>query len=222
MIVKTQYVVPKTLLQEATKNIPSDEFKFCLNSPTGNFFYDPWELKKEFYGTVWEELYNSLPTVKGEARLIKLNGGESYISHADIDDRWHLNLSGIKCFLINLDGLKMYPLMQDGIWYEMDAGNKHTASNFGNTIRYQLVVRNLLKQNKLVDPIKLTIKFKNGVDLNTARFLFDDTVSPWLNLANKQGCISDFSYNSNIVSFNISKEFFNTFKNILPVEFEIL
>lgn len=222
MIYKTEFGVPLTLIKQASMMIPSDDFKFCLNEPTGNFFYDPWKLKTELKGTVWEEIYNSLPTQKGEAILIRLTGGESYISHADIDDRWHLNIAGTKCFLTDLDELKMYPLVQDGIWYNMDAGKRHTASNFGNRIRYQLVVRHLLKKNNIVDPIKMTIKSKDGVDPNDARFLFDDIISPWLNYANKSGTITDFSYINGVVVVSITPTIFKLFEMMLPEEFEIL
>lgn len=222
MIRTTQYYVPISLIAEAAKNIPSDEFKFSLNTPTGNFFYDAWELKPELHGTIWEKLYNSLPTIKGEARLIKLKGGESYISHSDIDDRWHLNIAGVKCFLTDLDDLKMYPLKQDGIWYNMDAGKRHTASNFGNRIRYQLVVRQLLKKNEIEDPITISIRARQEVDPDDARFLFDDVISPWLNYANKLETIANFSYQDGNVSFDISKRMLKTLENLLPEEFEIL
>ncbi|MEY4332579.1 MAG: hypothetical protein RLZZ196_1317, partial [Bacteroidota bacterium] len=119
MISKTPYKVPIDFINEAAKSIPSKDFKFSLNEPTGNFFYDPWKLKDEFIGTVWEKIYNSLPMEKGEARIIKLESGKSYVSHADIDDRWHLHIHGERCFLNDLDDLKMYPLMLDGVWYDM-------------------------------------------------------------------------------------------------------
>lgn len=222
MLTETSFVVSLDLINEALNNIPSSDFRYSLNDPTGNFFYDPWQLKKELVGTVWEKIYNSLPVQKGEARLIKLEGGESYISHADIDDRYHLNIAGVKCYLTDLDNLKMYPISTDGIWYNMDAGRRHTASNFGNRTRYQLVVRHLLIKNNIDDPVKISVVPVEGVDLEDARFVFDDVVSPWLNSAIKDGLINDFSFHNNYVSFMISKYDLTSLKAIIPREFKII
>jgi hypothetical protein len=221
MINITTFGVSLKIIEEAQQNIPSDDFKFCLNNPTGNFFYDPWQLNEELIGTVWETIYNSLPVEKGEARLIKLEGGKSYISHADIDDRYHLNISGVKCYLIDLDNLKMHPLVADGVWYNMDAGRRHTASNFGNRTRYQLVIRHLLKRNDISNPVKVTVVPAEDLNPDSARFIFDDVISPWLNSANKLGTISEFSYNENHVSFITSDVILESFKSFLPKEFQI-
>ena len=222
MINATSYRVPLEDIEEAQNNIPSDSFKFCLNEPTGNFFYDSWQLKKDLIGTVWEKIYNSLPVQKGEARLIKLEGGESYASHADIDDRYHLNIAGVKCYLTDLDNLKMHPLTTDGIWYNMDAGRRQTASNFGNRTRYQLVVRHLLTKNTIIDPVKILVVPVEGVDPDDARFVFDDVVSPWLNSANKSGTINEFSFHKDYVSFVISEKVLENFRLVVPKEFKIV
>lgn len=221
MLSKTDHTVPLSLIEEALENLPSVDGKFCINEPIGNFFYDPWRIKDEFVGTVWETIYNSLPYNKGEARIIKLEGGECYISHADIDDRWHLNLSGIKCYLTDLDRLKMHALEQDGIWYSMDAGNRHTASNFGNRIRYQLVVRQLLIRHNFKNTLTITVKAKPEVNSEDARFIFDDVISPWLNAANKLATITNFSFNNGTVSFETIPLVAEKFKELLPSEFEI-
>lgn len=219
MIVKTNFGIDINLLQEAAQHLPVGDFRVPLNNPTGNFFYDPWILKEEFVGTVWEKIYNSLPVPKGEARLIKLNGGDAYISHADVDDRYHLNITGIKSYLIDLDNNVMHKTPADGVWYNMDAGRRHTAVNFGNRPRYQLVVRHLLNSSEIKDSVYVTIQTVNGVDKDDARFIFDDVLSPWLNYANKLGNINNFSYVDNIVKFNISQNSLNEFKEILPKEF---
>lgn len=219
MLVKTKFSINVNLLEEAAKQIPDDEFRVPLNVPTGNFFYDPWNLKQEFIGTVWEKIYNSLSVPKGEARIIKLNGGEAYISHADIDDRYHLNISGFKSYLIDLDNDVMHETIPDGIWYNMDAGRRHTAVNFGNRIRYQLVIRHLLTNTEIKNPIKVVIRSRCNIDKDDARFIFDDRVSPWLNSANKLGIINNFSYVDNIINFNISENVLESFKEILPKEF---
>jgi hypothetical protein len=149
MLTKTHYTADTTLFQEACYSLPKSEIKTTINEPTGDFFYAPWVLKAEYKGTVWETFYNSLPVAKGEARIIILDPGSCYQIHADIDDRCHLNISGEGCYLMDLTTEQMYRLEQDGIWYDMDAGFLHTATNFGRRSRVQLVVRKLLKKNQL-------------------------------------------------------------------------
>ena len=221
MLTPTHYTVDNQLILRALNNIPVDTFRFAINEPTGDFFYDPWALSNEFVDTAWGELYDSLSMPdKGEARIIKLNGGECYISHADIDDRYHLNLSGEKCYLINLNNESMHSLQCDGVWYTMDANPKHTACNFGNKIRYQLVIRKLLNKVLLEDPISVTLT--TDIDKDDARYLFDNTLSGPLNYANKHKLISDFKLLSNGVSFSIDKSIYQEIRNILPKEFKIV
>ena len=221
MLTPTHYTVDNQLILRALNNIPVDTFRFAINEPTGDFFYDPWALSNEFVDTAWGELYDSLSMPdKGEARIIKLNGGECYISHADIDDRYHLNLTGEKCYLINLNNESMHSLQCDGIWYTMDANPKHTACNFGNKIRYQLVIRKLLNKVLLEDPISVTLI--TDIDKDDARYLFDNTLSGPLNYANKHKLMSDFKLLSNGVSFSIDKSIYQEILNILPKEFKIV
>jgi hypothetical protein len=103
----------------------------------------------------------------------------------------------------------------------MDAGLLHTATNFGRRARIQLVVRHLLKKNKLVDPLEITLS-TTIADTNDARFIFDNTLSPWFNEANKLGFINNFSHSPIGVKFNIEKNKLDSFKKILPTEFKIL
>lgn len=218
MLTSTNYTVDPKLFQEACYALPEAGMKTTINEPTGNFFYDPWKLKDEYKGTVWETLYNSLPVAKGEARIIILDPGHAYQSHADIDDRYHLNILGEECFLIDLVREQMHKLSQDGIWYDMNAGYHHTAANFGRLARVQLVVRKLLKRNKVDNPVAVTIKTKMG-NLDHARYKFDNHISPWLNSANKNGYITDFEYTISQVKFNLAASQLEYLKNYLPEEF---
>lgn len=221
MLTQTNYKVDTATFQTACKLLPKNGMKTTINQPTGDFFYDSWVLKDEYKNTVWEKLYNSLPITKGEARIIILDPNQCYQIHADIDDRYHLNILGENSFLIDLVCNIMYPLTADGIWYNMDAGCLHTASNFGRCARVQLVVRQLLKQNKLNDPVDVALS-TTIADSNDARFLFDNTLSPWFNKANKLGYINSFSYSPIGVKFNIEKHKLDLLKRILPTEFKIL
>lgn len=178
--------------------------KTILNKPTGNFFYDPWIIKDEYRGTMWEEILSTLPEPQGEARIIVMEPGTTYMAHSDIDDRWHLNLQGNESYLIDLDNLDMHGLHKDGYWYTMDAGRKHVASNFGSVDRIQLVVRQLLKPTTEKDLVEVTIKpTKEKFDY---RFQFDKYVSPWLNRTNKKGVMKDFAHDGSSVSFKVVKE----------------
>jgi hypothetical protein len=195
--------------------------KTIINQPTGNFFYDHWILKDEYKGTVWETLYNSLPVTKGEARIIILDPAHCYQTHADIDDRYHLNIQGEACYLMDLIREQMFLLEQDGIWYDMDAGFLHTATNFGRCARVQLVVRKLLKNNKLKNPVEITLS-TTITNTDDARFVFDNTLSPWFNEANKLGFINGFSHSPISIKFNIEQDKIDSFRRMLPTEFKII
>ena len=221
MLTPTNYTVNLNLFQEACYSLPKNVMKTTINQPTGNFFYDPWILKDEYKGTVWEKLYDSLPVSKGEARIIILDPAHCYQTHADIDDRYHLNILGEACYLIDLVREQMFRLEQDGIWYDMDASFLHTATNFGRRARVQLVVRKLLKNNKLKNPIAISLS-TTIANTDDARFVFDNTLSPWFNEANKLGFINNFEHSPISIKFNIEQDKIDSFKRMLPTEFKII
>lgn len=217
MISKTNIIVPQELFDAAVASVPYTEGKFVLNEPNGRFFYDSWTIKQEFVGTPWEELLSMLP-VHGEARLIYLKSATCYTTHSDIDDRYHLNLKGAYSYLIDLDTQDMFPVTQDRVWYDMNAGPRHTACNFGYDDRVQLVVRQLLRDSKLHDPLSIRLS-SNTCDFEMARFIFDDTISPWLNTINKRHLINDFRLKGPDVLFNLESRFLPSLLEILPKEF---
>ena len=198
MLSRTEYRVELPI----TANL-SDQSKVVLNKPSGNFFYDPWEIKEEYKNTVWEDILNSLPLDKGEARIIKLAPGTTYVSHTDIDDRWHLTLQAQRSYLIDLDSETMYPTVVDGIWYSMNTGKRHVASNFGSIDRLQLVVRQLLTEANELDMVD--VKISPAYDQHDYRYYFDDIISPWLNILNKQKKIAEFKHKDSIVCFKLAK-----------------
>ena len=221
MLIPTNYTVNTSLFQEACIRLPIGNMKTTINQPSGNFFYDPWIIKDEYKDTVWETLYNSLPVIKGEARIIVLNHNQCYQTHADIDDRYHLNIQGEACYLIDLIHSQMHQLKQDGIWYDMNAGLLHTAANFGRLARIQLVVRKLLKQNTLQNPVEVALS-TTIANTDDARFVFDNTLSPWFNEANKLGFINKFDHSPISIKFNIEKDKIDSLKRVLPLEFKII
>jgi hypothetical protein len=190
MLTLTNYTVSEEVLQHAIHSIPSTDFRIALNQPTGRFFNDPWEIKPEFKDSVWDTILNTLDEPKGEARLIQLEPGACYPSHADIDDRWHLPITGNNSYLIDLENNELFPIDWHGVWYLMDAGRKHSAANFGTCSRIQLVVRKLLPAPNIAYPINVSIKLKILTD--NRRFIFDDVISPWLNRAYKAGIVDNF------------------------------
>ena len=218
MISQTDIIVPPELFELAVNSVPYSMGKFVLNEPTGRFFYDKWKMKEEFAGTVWEKLLNMLPSNIGEARLIYLQSATCYSTHSDIDDRYHLNLKGGYSYLINLDNLEMFPVTQDRVWYDMNAGVRHTATNFGYTDRVQLVVRKLLNDPVLVNPLDIVLS-SNIDDLEMARFIFDDKISPWLNHVNKSHLINNFRLKDNVVLFSLESTALDSLIKILPKEF---
>ncbi len=205
MLAQTHYHITADQLARAQQEFNSDQLRTRLKQPTGRFFYDPWHIRPEYRDTVWAELLSVLPEPIGEARLIKLISQSCYNSHADIDNRYHLNIQGEASYLIDLTNQQLHLLQADGIWYTMDAGRRHTAANFGRGYRVQLVVRQLLKQNLLQDPVHVQL-YSHRFNSEDSRFIFDNTLSSWLNLADKQGTITDFNFkDATTVEFQIER-----------------
>ena len=166
-------------------NLPKTQ----LNVPTGDFFYDAWQLKVEFKKSAILDLFAQLGSV-GEARIIVLEPGESYCAHADIDDRYHLTLQAEHSYLYDLKNLKMHVTAVDDKVYLMDAGRIHSAANLGYKSRIQLVIRKLLNQTTLQDPCRVKVIVSQPP--YNLRYLFDNSFSMVLNRLNKQGCMNKF------------------------------
>ena len=220
LLTKTDYTVPLELFEEATHRALTTEFKVTINEPTGTQFYDPWVIKEEFKDTVWNTILNTLPEPVGEARIITLDPGTCYQIHADIDDRYHLNVVSEEAYLIDLESQTMHKLNRDGIWYNMDAGLLHTAANFGRRHRVQLVVRKLLERVNLLDSVAVTLT-SEGLSKEDARFMFDKILSPWLNRANKLKVIDDFKFGTNTIKFKLERKYIEDLQRQLIPEFKM-
>jgi hypothetical protein len=196
-----QYInidVENNLMNIARDQLPSVDFKLSINQPTGNFFYDPWIIKEEFKSTVWEKILKTLPFNVGEARLIKLEKGKCYSAHADIDDRWHINIISGNSYLIDLENKEMHSLLPNK-WYTMNAGLIHSAVNFGGEDRIQLVVRHLLVNSTLNFPTRIELEFDKSVP--NWRYVFDHIYSPVLNRLNKENKLAEFKLLESSVVF---------------------
>lgn len=218
MLTKLSYTVDMILIKSAVDQLPTIDYKKTINQPTGDFFYDPWVIKEEFQGTIWGRILSTLSSPIGEARLISLGYGNNYQSHADIDDRYHLNIQGNQSYLIDLDNKTMHQTLADGFWYEMDAGRLHSAANFGEVNRIQLVVRKLLNRHSINNSknIKITC-----IKEDLARYSFDNKVSSWLNRNNKKGLITDFVFKNTVVEFKVEEHLIRDLENILPEQFRL-
>lgn len=221
MLKKTNFTVPIDLLSTASNSLPYIDSKISINKPTNRFFYDAWVLRDEFMGTIWEAIYNSLPVTKGEARIIKLDTTQSYTCHGDIDDRYHLNIIGSnRSYLVDLENDIMHKTITDGIWYNMNAGKLHSAVNFNDQPRYQLVVRHLLVDSVLNDPVFVNIV--PNCERYDHRFIFDQYISSWLNTANKMNIINNFSLTDIGCNFNIERLELDNLKSIVPKQFNVI
>jgi hypothetical protein len=220
MITQTAYFVNDDIKQRLKSADIDVNFKLPLNEPTGDFFYDAWTIKQEFKGTVWDKLVSTLPSNIGEARLIKLDPGQAYLSHADIDDRYHFNIQGERSFVLYTDANLMYPQVESDYWFDMNAGELHSAVNTGSIDRIQLVVRKLLNKNILIDPVHILMTLKEPKP--DYRYVFDELYSPWLNAANKNGIVNSFVYNTECVSFNVERDCLKSFEKIENRYFNIL
>lgn len=216
MLIKTKFSTPIDDINSVIGDV-FDKGKHDISNPTGEFFYDPWQLKSEYLGTPWETILNSLPGDKGQARVIILESPSCYTAHSDIDDRYHLNLFGDEAYLIDLEEQKMYKTIKDGIWYDMDAGKIHTAMSIGEHVRAQLVVRKLLNKNKLQNPV--TVKVYGN---DNPRYKFDNVLSPWLNCANKKGTITNVSIVKFGIQFDIEENLISTIPIPEKMKVEIL
>lgn len=220
MLFKLSHTVSVDLISNAAQFL-SEEFKETINTPTGDPFYDPWIIKDTLKDSVWDKILQTLPHPIGEARIITLKPASCYAIHADIDDRYHLNISGNKSYLVDLHNDTMYPLLCDKHWYSLDAGKLHSAVNFGRIPRIQLVVRKLLNPIILKNPVKIKI-ISNITNMDIARFEFDQTISCWLNQANKNNIISHFRYTGSEVSFQVECDQLSVLDSIAGQNFNVI
>jgi hypothetical protein len=211
--------VERSLIDQAKTLIPDIDFRLSINQTAGNFFYDPWVIKDEFKNSVWEKILDTLPYEKGEARLIKLDPGTCYIGHSDIDDRWHLSINASDSFLIDLNNNTMFKTEVDYTWHYIDAGVKHSAVNFGNKPRVQLVVRKLLNKGIISNPVNIRITLKNIIE--ERRYIFDSVISPWLNKYNKLNKIKNFNPEDLKVEFTTEEFLLTELSDLIKDYFNI-
>lgn len=177
-------------------NMQQDQYddmsKLDINSPTNNFFYDPWQLKSEFATPKIIQLFDQLGPI-GQAKIVIIKPGQSYMAHADVEDRYHITLQSDQSYLIDLKHNQMYATQVNNKCYLMNTDRIHTAANFGYKDRIQLVIRKLLIHHPLKNSCHVHIKPAVLDEPFNQRRLFDEHILCWLNLANKRRIIDNFN-----------------------------
>jgi len=219
MITIQPWQCPEGLIEQALTACPVTGEGTVLNEKTGDFYYDEWHIKDLYKDTLWEEILNTLPSTVGQARVIKLAPGESYMAHADIDNRWHLNLSGEQAYLIDLDHRVMHECTRDNYWAYMDASCIHAATNYGSVSRLQLVVRELLHRIQPVDLVSIAIEA--AYDQHDFRYKFDKIFSPFLNRANQKHKLADFAHTTFSLKFKLERELLEEFNKLTTKDFKV-
>jgi len=219
MITKVVWRCPEGLIEQALKEHPITG-STVLNEPTGDFFYDKWKIKDLYKGTPWQQVLDTLPYTIGQARIIKMEPGDSYMAHADIDNRWHLNLTGEQAYLIDLDDEVMYKCERDNFWSYMDASRIHAATNYGSIPRLQLVVREPLRRSR--QPVDLvSISMEAAYEQHDFRYKFDKQFSPFLNRVNRANKLSDFVFATFTLSFKLERELLEEFNKLITPEYKV-
>lgn len=152
------------------------ESRLSLNYTDGYLFSGPYHTRPEFLNTPLGNLLQNLGPI-GEARLMRLKPEQTYMAHADPDDRIQLTIvTNPYSYLIDLDENKMYHLPVDGELWSMDTSRKHTAANFGSRDRIHLNIRCLLPD---IDQNYFHYQIING-DFDD-RHVIQSNISPFLN-----------------------------------------
>ena len=159
----------------------------AINYTEGNILNGPYKTKLEFLGTPLGDVLELLSN-PGEARLLKLEHGESYTAHSDPDDRIHLSIITNKhSFLIDFDSEKMYHIPADGELWLMDTSKLHIAGNFGAKPRIHLNIRVALPSVTLPGYL---LKVEGG-DYDWKQEIYT-TLMSFFNLAIKNKIITGF------------------------------
>ena len=147
---------PEKLLQafQATADLPRKHHAIAITSKPGasdplldGVGGEPDEemeysvINKEFRGSYFEEVLESLPFRYGRTRLMSIPPQKCYPIHADATIRYHLAVDTHPFAYIMFPSKKaIYNIPNDGYLYRMDARYLHTAVNCGPVLRTHLVL----------------------------------------------------------------------------------
>jgi uncharacterized cupin superfamily protein len=183
-------------LLQVQRDLPHDPHRTStLAGPiahrTGDAYYDEWLLDDRYRGTELGRLWDTLDR-PGQARVIMQPPGRAYMAHADVDDRYHINLTGSESYLIDLDQGRLHPCRADGRVYRFQASMAHTAANFGNEHRAQLVIKQRLAHNTLTDPVPTMVRLRNRRDYHQGRYGYDLRMLAFIGSGSRLGVITAF------------------------------
>lgn len=172
-------------IQQQVKTLEWSSNRLTLNTSDGGLLSGNYSIKPEFQNTPIGKFLESLGDI-GEARLLKLESGQSYTAHTDPDDRIHLAVeTNPYAYLIDVSDNVMYHVPADGSVYLMDTGKKHLAGNFGGFPRIHINVRVKLPAYKTGGK-KITV---DGGNVDWKQDLYIDTMST-INKLIKSGYIT--------------------------------
>jgi len=159
--------------------------RLVLNKSDGGLFTGKYTTLPRFQNTAIGAVLEELGEI-GEARLLKLDSGDSYTAHTDPDDRYHLVIeTNPYSYIMDIEQEKMIHLPVNGTVWHMDTSKKHLAGNFGGTPRIHLNVRVKLPNYK-GNGIRLKIE---GGEIDWKQVLYMDTMS-YINKAVKNKSIT--------------------------------
>lgn len=164
--------------------------RLCLNTQSGEFFNDPWKINPELSNTPLGEVLSALGDI-GQARLLRLESGETYTAHTDPDDRIHMAIvTNPYSYLIDITDNSLIHIPADGQLWFMDTSKTHVAANLGPTTRVHLNIRVLLPH---FDDNKPFIHFQ--VDNTSITWKQDSYIElmGFVNNGIKTGCITGFA-----------------------------
>jgi hypothetical protein len=172
----------QSIVEQVEKMPFFDKFVQLNETDEGRLLNGPYRIKSDFIGTPLGNLLEQLGNI-GEARLLKLKPGESYMAHSDPDDRLHMSIiTNEYTRIIDLEENKMYHLPVDGSVWLMDTGPIHVASNFGAHDRVHLNIRVLLPDVKE----GYTRFIVEGGDYDW-KHVIQVSITRWINRALKEG-----------------------------------
>lgn len=160
-------------VQFQTSQIDWTSKRIVLNESDGGLFTGQYTTLPQFQNTPLGCLLEELGEI-GEARLLKLDSGDSYTVHTDPDDRFHFVIeTNPFSYIVDIEEEKLIHLPVDGYMYRMDTSKKHLAGNYGGTPRIHLNVRAKLP-NYIGNGFHIKIE---GGNVDWKQVLYMDTMS---------------------------------------------
>ena len=153
-----------------------------IHTHTDDFYYGERHLLPQYKNTELERLWNTLDR-PGECQVMVMDSGRCYRSHCDVDNRWQFALSSDESFIVDIENQHLWPTRADGRLYYLNTTFPHSAANFSYSPRFQLIFRQRLQRNCLINPVKIWMHHASSdtEHKNHSRYCWDKRVQSWLN-----------------------------------------